>query len=224
MLWFISAVYNEENEIIDLLDHVKDYVYSMWIADDGSTDKTLELLKAYAFSTFEDGFSDGGPPVKTVKILELQHIGLPETVKHLAKEQVPDGSWILMLDADERLHPDTLAAIKKFTFSAEGLNWDYVYFNQLEIIDGVHVRTFQKCKLFRKEAISFPLNNIHADDQFDGRGTYKEDWLVFHRKTSDKQKQREREYLKTYKDLLDEGHIDEGRFNWLKGLHHYEKE
>jgi hypothetical protein len=126
-----------------------------------------------------------------------------------------------MLDADERLDLSTKAAVYRFLQSDEQLKWDYVYFNQIEIIDRMAVRNFNKCKLFRKEAVRFPLNNIHADDQFEGRGTFKGDWVVYHRKSSDKQKKREQEYLETYSRLREEGHIDEGRERWLQGLHHY---
>jgi hypothetical protein len=136
---------------------------------------------------------------------------------------VPDGSWVLMLDADERIDLATQKRILEFFQSGEADNWDYIYFNQLEVIDGQHVRTFQKAKLFRKESITFPLNNIHADDQFTGRGTYMDDWVVLHRKSTNKQIKRETEYLDTYKKLLESGAIDEGRFNWLRGLHHYVK-
>lgn len=212
-LYFIAAVYNEEREIGDLLAHVYPLVQGYCIVDDGSTDRTMVTLNNwYAYKREVD-----------FRGKQIPHTGLPETVKNEALKLVPDGSWVLMLDADERLVDGTIDRIKEFFSSDEYLNYDYVYFQQLETIDGVHVRTFQKAKLFKKEAITFPLNNIHADDQFTGKGVYKEEWLVLHRKTTNKQVVREQEYLTTYKRLLDEGLIDEGRYEWLKGLHHYVK-
>jgi glycosyltransferase involved in cell wall biosynthesis len=215
MSYFIAAVYNEEQEVTDLLRHVAPLVSGYRIVDDDSTDSTVEQLRYFSEWALREGFD--------FQYTTIHHTGLPETVKNLAKEMVPDGSWCLMLDADERLSDDALVGVMDFLISREHENWDYVYFNQYEIIDGQHVRTFQKAKLFRKEAISFPLHNIHADDQFVGRGTYKEDWIVFHRKTTYKQINRETEYLATYKKLLEDGHIDEGRYRWLCGLHHYIK-
>lgn len=212
MLSFIAAVYNEEQEASDLFNHVFNLVDDYYICDDGSTDKTLDILKAWA---------ENLPGTFHYKTIE--HTGLPETVKNEAKEMVPDASWILMLDADERLDQHVFAEIKDFFNSGESENWDFVYFNQFEMIDGIHVRTFQKAKLFRKQAIAFPLHNIHADDQFIGDGTYFAEWIVYHRKTSTKQKQRELEYLHTYDKLLKEGSIDEGRRSWLRSLHHYFK-
>lgn len=215
-LYFIAAVYNEELEINALINHVSGLVDGYRIVDDGSTDATGDILNTMFLHNPDDVYKD-------CKDYYLNHTGLPETVKNEAKNHVPDGAWILMLDADERLSDDALVGIKEFFESGESEDYDYVYFDQYEIIDGLHVRTFQKCKLFRKENVQFPLHNIHADDQFEGRGTHKKDWVVFHRKTSYKQINREQEYLKTYKKLLDEGYIDEGRYNWLRGLHHYIK-
>lgn len=210
MAYFICATYNEQEEIDDLLGHVEDIVDGYRIADDGSTDATTARL--YFFS---QAFKD-------FKYTILAHTGLPETVKSAALDMVPDHEWVIMLDADERFPAQTIQAVREFLASDEEEYWDYVYFHQIEIIDNVPVREFQKCKLFRKEAISFPLNNIHADDQFEGRGTYFE-WPVLHRKTTNKQIMRETEYLQTYKKLLDDGNIDEGRYQWLVNLHHYIK-
>jgi hypothetical protein len=125
-----------------------------------------------------------------------------------------------MLDADERFITP-LSEIIAWIKSPASEKIDYVYFDQYEIIDGEHVRTFQKCKLFRKESITFSTG-IHEDDVFTGNGDYY-GWKVAHRKTSYKQIVREKEYLETYKKLLQEDMIDEGRFKWLVELHHYVK-
>lgn len=206
---FIAAVYNEENEIIDLLYHVNRYVDWVYIVDDGSTDTTPQLLQGYKEA------------IKDLDYKIIPHTGLPETVKNEALQMVPDGSWVIMLDADERFItplPEIIAWIE----SPASKEVDYVYCEQHEIIDDEHVRSFQKCKVFRKESITFARDNIHADDQFDGIGDFF-GWKVAHRKSSYKQIQREQEYLQTYKRLLDEGKIDQGRYEWLVNLHHYVK-
>jgi glycosyltransferase involved in cell wall biosynthesis len=213
VIYFIAAVYNEQDELDDLFAHVSYLVDGYAICDDGSTDRTQEILRYY---------NDYGP-MGDFRYKVIDHTGLPETVKNEAKNLVPDNAWCLMLDADERLTPTTIKSISDWFDAGEDQKYDYVYFNQLELIDSQHVRTFQKAKLFKKEAIHFPLNNIHADDVFDGNGTFYNDWTVIHRKTTVKQIKREQEYLDTYKRLLDEGHIDEGRYNWLRNLHHYIK-
>ena len=206
MLNFIAAVYNEEKEISGLLSHIYDYVDGIYIVDDESSDETPNLLAQY-----EDEYPK-------ISWKTIPHTGLPETVKNEALSMVPDNSWVLMLDADERFADGVLDKVKAELKSY--IPWTHYYFQQLEIIEGQHVRTFQKSKLFRKEAIRFP-SGIHEDDQFEGQGLYKPNWIVYHRKTWDKQKQRESEYLTTYDKLLEEGKIDEGRRQWLRGLHYF---
>jgi glycosyltransferase involved in cell wall biosynthesis len=213
MMHFISALYNEINEVEDLINHVYSYVDGIRLVDDGSTDGTYERVLEYIEEQ----------ELENVEIKQIEHTGLPETVKNEALQLVPDG-WVLMLDADERFAPSVLPTI--FSWLNSPLNtitYSYVYFNQMEIIDGAHVRTFQKSKLFKKDAVTFS-KGIHEDDVFTGEGLYRPDWVVYHRKGSNKQIQREKEYLETYKKLLEDGRIDEGRYNWLVNLHHYVKE
>lgn len=213
-LSFIAALYNEEQELPDLIEHVAGHVDSICFADDGSTDETDTILHDYAQWYGEHNFD--------FRSISLLHIGLPETVKNEALRLVIDGDsgWVLMLDADERFAEGVLDRVVDWLLTSESINYTHAYFQKLEIIDGRHVRTFQKSHLFRKGAIRFSTG-IHEDDQFTGNGIYKEDWIVLHRKTSDKQKQREREYLDTYDRLYEQGKIDEGRLHWLRGLHHY---
>jgi len=206
---FIAASFNEEVELNTLIAHIYPYVDYINIVDDGSTDNTPELLDQLYLH--EDKFN--------YRIME--HTGLPETVKAAALEMCHDGSWILMCDFDERFAEGVLEAVQAFYNSPEADDYDYVYFTQLEFIDDVAVRMFQKSKLFRKEAITFPLEDIHADDILTGRGLYKEEWQVHHRKSTSKQVTREIEYLFTYKKLLAEGKIDQGRYEYLVKLHHY---
>lgn len=212
MITFITATYNEAEEIDDLLFSINPHVDAIRVCDDGSTDLTPLKLESWRVRN----------PNFNYKIIE--HTGLPETVKNEALQMVPTGTdWVLMLDCDERLSEDTLKDIVTWTQSGYATDFSYIYFRQIEIIDGEPVREFQKAKLFRPKSIQFPLNNIHADDQFSGQGTYRGDWIVSHRKSTTKQIVRESEYLATYKKLLVEGKIDEGRYNWLVNLHHYVK-
>jgi glycosyltransferase involved in cell wall biosynthesis len=214
MIEFIAALFNEQQEVDDLIYHVYNWVDRVNLVDDASYDQTVRIVKD-TMAAFD--------PDRKINLRVIAHSGLPEYVKDQALQMCRDGSWVIMLDADERFDAGVLAQIVKWVNSPESAVVDYVYFNQKEIIDGRHVRSFQKAKLFRKEAITFPTENIHADDHFEGEGIFREDWVVFHRKSTSKQVNRGIEYLATYKRLLAEGKIDEGRYKWLVGLHHYVK-
>lgn len=208
-LEFLAALYNEEHEIADLIAHVAPFVDQLNFCDDGSTDQTVSILREYE-------------KIYPIQYKSIAHTGLPETVKNEALSLISDGSWVLMLDADERLAPGVLDILVSVLRTGP-VPYDYAYFRQIEMLDGRPVREFQKAKLFKKEAIRFPLNNIHADDQFVGEGISIPEWIVYHRKTTSKQVQRETEYLKTYRQLRLDGHIDEGREQWLQNLHYFVK-
>jgi len=209
MIEFIAALYNEEKEVSDLIDHVYNWVDRINLVDDSSYDTTATWVREYVDTD------------EKINFRIIDHSGLPEYVKDQALQMCRDGSWVIMLDADERFEAGVLADIVKFVRSEESKGIDHVFFKQIEIIDGKVVRMFQKSKLFKKEAITFPTEDIHAEDTFAGQGLYKEDWVVLHRKTTTKQVEREIEYLATYKRLLADGKIDEGRYKWLVNLHHY---
>src|SRR6202008_2306519 len=136
MLSFIAAVYNEEEEIGELLQHIQSVVDVIRIVDDGSTDATPIILGNADFM-FKERHVNSIGPTKTwdFKAVTIEHTGLPETVKNEALKMVPDGSWVLMLDADERFADGVLEAIDSFLNSSESEKVDYVYFRQVEVID-----------------------------------------------------------------------------------------
>lgn len=79
------AVFNEEENLVDCLESVKDWVDEIVVVDGGSKDKTIEIAKKYK-----------------VKIIKT---GNP-AIFHINKQKAIDacrGEWILQLDADERV-------------------------------------------------------------------------------------------------------------------------
>lgn len=215
MIEFISAVYNEEDEVDDLLSHVFPYVDKIHMVDDVSTDRTPTLLHNWWVSVNRlevDKFS--------WHQME-QHTGLCELVRIKALEFVDDDSWVIMLDADERFMPGTLELIRDFVANpTEGVT--HLYFSQREFIDGVPRAEFAKVKVFKKSAAHLP-EIIHKDPQFDGEPA-NIGGAVIHRKTSKKQIMREMQYLDTYDRLLDAGKVTQQDVDWFKGMHHFVRE
>lgn len=211
MLEFVAALYNEEAEIADLIYHVKDHVDRIIFVDDGSTDGTINSIEYIA----------GKIPIPIIA-RTISHTGLPETVKREAVSLAQDDSWILMLDADERLEAGVLPAIRFFTNYNTPTN-THMWFTLNEFMDGQYAgRTFLKCRLFKKEAVVFS-DTVHEDDTFKGEGINL-GWKIIHRKTTSKQIKREKEYIQTYEKLLKEGKITEDRVKNLKAMHYFVKD
>jgi len=212
MLSFVSAVYNEIDEIGSLLAHVEPYVDVIRIVDDGSTDSTATYLKYWV----------PDDPWVDYSYRTIEHTGLPETVKAEAVKDVPDGSWVAMLDADERFEEGALLKMVKWIAEGPPPEITHVYFTKNEFLDGNQVRSFQKVHLFRKESVTFS-DIIHVDDAYTG-DPVNIGLTVLHRKTSDKQRKREKEYLDTYAKLVAEGKMTQEKADWCRGLHYYERD
>lgn len=81
------ATYNEQSNIKDCLESIKDIVDEIIIVDGTSSDKTVEIANSY------------GAKVKVVPNNPMFHIN-----KQLSFD-LSQGEWILYLDADERVSP-----------------------------------------------------------------------------------------------------------------------
>lgn len=209
MIEFMGALYNEESNLEALIDHVYAYIDKFNFVDDGSTDRTLAILV--------DFFAHGAEYGIYLDYQTIEHTGLPETVKAKALAMCKPDSWVIMLDADERFAEGVL--IQLYDFIQSNPIETHVWFTLEEAIDGIPTRTFQKCRAFRADSVSFS-DTVHMDDGFTGSGAFF-GWKVYHHKTSEKQIRRETEYLATYQRLLEEGKIDENRLNEMKSFHYF---
>lgn len=84
----VLATFNEENNIGNCLDSVKDIVQEIVIVDGSSTDRTVEIAKEYK-----------------AKVLVTEN----HQIFHINKQKAIDmatGDWILQLDADEQVTTD----------------------------------------------------------------------------------------------------------------------
>ena len=93
---------NEENNITQCLNSVKDIIDEIIIVDTGSTDRTIEIAKNFSFAKiFRFNWIDDFSAARN------------ESVKHATKD------WVLVLDADEVLNEDGLKAIKELLNNKE---------------------------------------------------------------------------------------------------------
>ncbi|WP_120460102.1 tetratricopeptide repeat-containing glycosyltransferase family 2 protein [Paenibacillus aceti] len=92
-------VKNEEHNIKDCLNSVAQYADEILVVDNGSTDKTLDILKDFGCKVI---YSD-----------EYYF----DRARNLYLEQAT-GEWILAIDADERLTSEGMKQIRKFISNA----------------------------------------------------------------------------------------------------------
>ena len=95
----ISAIiltYNEELNIEDCLKSIALWVYEIIIVDSGSTDKTLQIVEKY-----------------TANIHQRKFVNQSEQFNWALDNLRPQNDWILRLDSDEIMLPETWEEIKE---------------------------------------------------------------------------------------------------------------
>ena len=97
MVTIIIPAYNAETTIQWCLESViqQDVAKEIILADDGSTDRTVEFAKEY---------------IEQIRILSLSHSGVSTTRN--AGLAAAEGDWVMFLDADDALLPDVLAKME----------------------------------------------------------------------------------------------------------------
>jgi glycosyltransferase involved in cell wall biosynthesis len=204
-LAFLTAVYNEEAEIENLLRSVRPYVDIIIVSDDGSEDQTV----AKASDTGYVDIMVTGPHLASCEETRIRGFAFVEA------------DWVLILDADERISADGMKKLRIFT-DRNDPQYTHVYFSQDEFIDNVLTRTFPKIKLARPQYLNLPVG-IHDDISCTGEST-NIGVRVLHRKTSAKQRQRETEYVQAYERKIIEGKMTRQRAEEVKGWHYYVRE
>lgn len=101
------ATFNEEKNITDCLESIKDLVDEIVIVDGSSTDKTVEIAKRF------------GAKVTVRENPPIFHINKQKSF------DLSSGEWILYLDADERVTPALASEIKKIINMTEEEIGDY---------------------------------------------------------------------------------------------------
>jgi len=94
LLTLSMIVKNEEKYLEECLDSVKNVVDEIVIVDTGSTDKTLEIAKRFNANIFHFEWIDDFSAARNFALSKST------------------GNWILYLDADERLNPESIKELK----------------------------------------------------------------------------------------------------------------
>lgn len=161
------ATYNEEKNIADCLDSVKDWVSEIVIVDGYSSDHTVEIAERYG-----------------VKVIKSKNV----PIFHINKQKAIDaatGDWILQLDADERVSVELGEEILRVTGRKDPLskeingywiprkNWFLGRF----LKKGGQYPDFT-LRLYKRGKGHLPCKSVHEQAKVEGKVAYLENDLI----------------------------------------------
>jgi len=200
----ILATYNEEKNIKDCLESIKDLADEIVIVDGTSTDKTVEIASYY-----------------TKKIFIRENPLMFHKNKQYAIEKAT-GDWILYLDADERVTPSLKKEIKSVIRNPKSeINGFWI--PRKNIIFGKWIRYTgwwpdYQLRLFRRGKAFLPCKSVHEQPQLTGKAGYLKNPLVHYNYQTVSQFVQKLNKLYTENDkniFLSEGK----KFNWQDVIH-----
>jgi len=121
-------VKNEEKHLGDCLESIKDACNDLVIVDTGSTDRTIEIAKEYGANIFHHKWQDS--------FSVARNISLSKAI----------GKWILWIDADERLDPESIDELLSIVSRDEKAIYTCIIKSQYQLYDNLDV--FPNYKLF----------------------------------------------------------------------------
>jgi glycosyltransferase involved in cell wall biosynthesis len=165
----VLATFNEEGNIRGCLQSVKDLADEIVIADGGSTDKTLEVIKEF------------NAKVITTDNPKNFHINKNLAIDAATKD------WVLQLDADERVSAKLEEEIKKVINSSSDISGYWVprsnYFLGRFLKKGGQYPDYTM-RLYKKGKGRLPAKDVHEQAEVDGKiGYLKHDLLHLRDKT-----------------------------------------
>jgi glycosyltransferase involved in cell wall biosynthesis len=161
----VLAVFNEEKNLGDCLESVKEITSEVVIVDGGSTDDTLKIAKSF-----------------NARIIQTTN---PQ-VFHINKNKAIDaakGDWVLQLDADERVTKELLAEIKDAINKDSDINGYWV--PRLNLFLGAFLKKGGQypdytLRLYRNGKGRLPGKDVHEQAIVEGKvGFLKNDLLHF---------------------------------------------
>lgn len=151
------ATYNEEKNLKDCLESIKDLAWEIVIADGGSKDGTLEIAREF-----------------DAKIIRTNNPAL----FHINKNKAIDaalGDWILQLDADEVVTKELMQEIKEVTSKKTDINGYWIprknFFLSRFLTKGGQFPDYT-LRLYRRGKGRLPAKDVHEQAVVEGRAGY----------------------------------------------------
>ncbi len=188
----VISAYNEEKNIKDCLESIKELADEIIVVNNSSTDKTEEISKKYTKKIFNQ---ENNP----LKIDLQKNFGFSKAT----------GDWILSLDADERVTSELAGEIK--TVIENDANEGY-WIPRKNMIFGKWIKSDMwwpdyQLKLFKNGKGKFEKSTIHKALQVAGQTEKLENYLIHNNYTSVSQFVIR---LNSYTDLEAENRVSDG--------------
>lgn len=131
LLSLCMIVRNEQARLPAAIQSVSTIVDEIIIVDTGSTDQTIQLAENYASLVMQVNWNDD--------FSEVRNLSLEEAT----------GEWILIMDADETLHPEDLSKVRKLIHTGEQEGYFITMINRIGQSIGFQEEHFPAIRLFR---------------------------------------------------------------------------
>ena len=146
----VLVVKNEGHILREYFEHLKLYVDEFIVADQCSTDNSIEICKEYG-----------------ARVFRTKDWGYSEPDKEFVLKQIKN-NWAITLDPDERFSNEILFNLQNIMSEAEKNRCDSVSFNVKFIMDGYEIESMSKditqIRIVRKDVKCF--TRIHSN--YDG--------------------------------------------------------
>lgn len=165
----VLAVFNEEENLKNCLEAVKDLAWEIVIVDGGSTDKTLGVAKSFGAKIIQTN----NPPIFHInknKAIDASH-----------------GDWVLQLDADEIVTPKLAEEIKKVISTGSDINGYWIprknFFLGKYLTKGGQYPDYT-LRLYRQGKGRLPAKDVHEQAEVLGKVGYLKNDLLHLRDTN----------------------------------------
>ncbi len=198
----VLSVYNEENNIKDCLESVKDLADEIIVVDNSSTDNTAAIAKKYTTHVYSQKNDERD-------IDGLKNFGF----KHATSK------WTFCIDADERVTPELAAEIKEMV--GQESEFSGYWISRKNIIFGKWIQNDMwwpdyQLRLFKTGSGKYTSGKVHRNLEVEGATEKLNSPLTHLNYTYTTQYV---EKLNKYTTIEAEGIISSGyKFNWLDAI------
>lgn len=154
----VLATFNEEKNLKECLESIRQLADEIIVVDGGSTDKTVEIAKKYDARVI---VTDNPP---------IFHINKQKAI------EASTGDWILQLDADERVTPELAREIKEIINQGNDETMGYWiprknWFLGKFLMKGGQYPDYT-LRLYRRGRVHLPCKSVHEQARVDGETGY----------------------------------------------------